>query len=1007
MEDGKIVEEEDCFCQSPLITSPVTSDGHFTDVSSHSEKLRCDSTSEEEEEKEPVTPPAATSRDIINNLFSTPPPKFPSIVSLQSLSRGFLIRRYRKRVCNAVLTIQKYTRRYIAHSKYTRICTSVVILQANVRMYLCRSYYLKLRSSAVKLQSIVRMIIIRRWYRRVLTGIISIQCLYKGHRARRTFRRVLRGFTSFQLLYREYIKAKRRVLAAVIVLQRSVRCYLSRLKYTKLINKSAITIQSTFRGFISRNKLKLSHSMELAVLSDDTLTASESNSPTCCISPPVALDTDTMATVTMAAVTKNTKPVVSAVSNVTTSSVSSTVSSLITTVRSVTCTNTISSSFPVTASVPVLPTIPNSSASSFVSANTSPVYSTPANINTISPSVPVRPVVPFTSDSSTSSTPLAVSSVPPVDVTPNVTSSSTPLSVSLYHSSLSNVTPHTVSSLPKYYSFATSSGTFTVPIDHDHISVVTTQLSSPHITSTSYSTPPTCVLSLNVMASNSGVYALPTLTVMVPPQGKVLVNTPSLQSNIKRKSKEPSPKNFGEPCTAKQGKPASSRESSAGRSVRYATRRVCDAVKTIEKYFINYKKAKAVRRHFLAMRKAASVIQRNWRSWKLMSRLRRFIEERQEEMAMQRTSTFTTRVTRSKTKTTPSSSKYCPGCKSNYCQEEQMKISIGTKRSRSNTKSPENTEIASANGQESKHSKLAESNCNSYPQSVNYHPKNKYQKLANDNLKSTHNQPKSSNDNPDDNHPQSAKDHPQSAKDHSQLAKDHSQPVTDHPQSSNGHPQSANDHQESASDHQESASDHSNSIPDAGVESASGDQVEPTAAKSVPISCSDDSTLATDTEVCESEVAIIAVEPAVAPVSSSLSTSIQHQQLQQLTSNRSNMSSTSVSYSSPPFIPSSFRSNNRPGILSSAPSLWLGPPIHQQNYYYPHQRLFFPPPPPRPRRHGSPQGGLHIYPHQYNHHHHHHHSGLRYPGPRTVYRDFSDYGGRFPFPPHSHPPWYK
>ncbi|XP_019852994.1 PREDICTED: uncharacterized protein LOC109582609 [Amphimedon queenslandica] len=1047
IEDGEIVEENDCYCQSPLITSPVTSDGHFTDVSSHSEKLRCDYTSEEEEEEEeePVPPSAATSRDIINNLFSIPAPAFPSIVLLQSVSRGFLIRRYRKRVCNAVLTIQRYARGYIARSKYTRMRTSVVILQANLRMYLGRSSYLKLRSNVVKLQSFVRMVIIRRWYRRALAGIRSVQSLYRGHRARRAFRRAVRGFTSFQLLYRKYIKAKRRVLAAVIVLQRSVRRYLSRLKYTKLVNKSAVTIQSAFRGFISRRELRINDSMELAVLSDGTLTASESNSPARCTSPPVAMDTDAMATVTMAAVTLKTEPVETVVSSVTTSSISSTVSPLITATPSVKCTNTISSSFPVTTSVPP---IPNSSISSFVSASISPVYSAPANTNPISPSLPVRPPAPFTVDSSTSSSPLAVPAMSPVDVTSNVTSSSIPLSVSLCRSSLSDVTPYTVSSLPKFYSFTTSSGTFTVPIDHDHISVVTTQLSSPHITSTSYSTPPTCVLSLNVMASNSGIYALPTLTVMVPPQGKVLVNTPkSLQSNIRRKSKEPSPEKFDLPYTVKQGKQASSTESSADIGIRYVTRRVRDAVRTIEKYFISYKEAKAVRRQFLAMRKAASVIQRNWRVCKLISRLKRFIEERQEEMAMQRAAAFT-RMTRSKTKTTPSNSKYCPGCKSNYCQEEQMKISLGTKRSRSNTKSPENKEIASANEPEVRHSKLAESTRKS-PQSVNYHPKNKYQKLANDNPKSAHNQPKSSNDNPN-NHPQSANNHPQSASDHQksfsdhqksvsdhqksasdhqksasdnqksvsdhqksvsdhqesasdhqESASDHQESASDHQESASDHQESASDHQKSASDHQKSVSDHSNSIPDAGVEVASGDQVEPTAAKSVPISSSEDSTLANDTKVCESGVAIAAKEPLLAtPVSYSLLGSMQHQQ-QPLTTNWSNESSASISYSAPPLIPSGPR-NHKPVSSSLVPSLWLGPPSHHHNYsFYPHQHLFFPPP-PHPRRHGSPQR-LHIYPHRY----HHHYRGLPYPSPPSVYRDFSDHRGGFRSPPHFHPPWYK
>ncbi|XP_007481071.2 abnormal spindle-like microcephaly-associated protein isoform X1 [Monodelphis domestica] len=186
-----------------------------------------------------------------------------AVIFLQSVYRGWKVRKWLQRECNAAVIIQCAFRRVKAQKKfrlmknaaltiqqryrakilekkwqkeYTDLYHAALRLQAAWRGRAVRRQIKRQNQSAVIIQSYFRMYIYQKKWKTVKTAALQIQSYYKAYKSRKQ-------------KYSLYLKRK----TATIILQSAYRGMRVR-KQMKELHKAAITIQAKYKSYSSRKK---------------------------------------------------------------------------------------------------------------------------------------------------------------------------------------------------------------------------------------------------------------------------------------------------------------------------------------------------------------------------------------------------------------------------------------------------------------------------------------------------------------------------------------------------------------------------------------------------------------------------------------------------------------------------------------------------------------------------------------------------------------------------------
>ncbi|ROT66000.1 hypothetical protein C7M84_016007 [Penaeus vannamei] len=241
-----------------------------------------------------------------------------SIVSIQALARGFLVRKEMKRRSDAALVIQSFWRMHILQNEFAKQKTAAVILQKAYRSHcLTKSAvaeYKKIKLAVCILQASVRGYLARKLLREQVNAAICIQSWFRGWQQKKLYGHQRRGAITIQKHCRAYFVGKKvrqeyqydkkclvksqavvrgflvrqdlkKQQAAATVLQAYIRRHLVRKQYLQQVEAATfiqrcyrrymltqeihqlyktkrfavITIQSAVRGFLVRKELNRKH----------------------------------------------------------------------------------------------------------------------------------------------------------------------------------------------------------------------------------------------------------------------------------------------------------------------------------------------------------------------------------------------------------------------------------------------------------------------------------------------------------------------------------------------------------------------------------------------------------------------------------------------------------------------------------------------------------------------------------------------------------------------------
>ncbi|KAK3735717.1 hypothetical protein QZH41_010154 [Actinostola sp. cb2023] len=155
--------------------------------------------------------------------------KLRAVVCLQSAVRGFIVRRQVKVMNNAAIQIQSVYRGYSAFKRYVTVKRAVATIQTRFRAFILG------RREAQR-------------YEQMKHAAIKLQAAYRGHRSRHEVK-LIRAAITLQARYRGYIARKEfySIRNAVICIQASVRCFLAA-RYYKRLRRAVIFMQQRHRA---------------------------------------------------------------------------------------------------------------------------------------------------------------------------------------------------------------------------------------------------------------------------------------------------------------------------------------------------------------------------------------------------------------------------------------------------------------------------------------------------------------------------------------------------------------------------------------------------------------------------------------------------------------------------------------------------------------------------------------------------------------------------------------
>ncbi|KAM9378980.1 abnormal spindle-like microcephaly-associated protein [Phaethornis superciliosus] len=164
-----------------------------------------------------------------------------AVLVLQSAYRGMTVRKQLNKLNKAATTIQAAFRSYLVKKHYGNLRSAAIVVQRRYRAKCQKQKYLSLKKATVKMQAIYRGVRVRRQLHCMHQAAVCIQATFRMHH--------------MTLKYRA-------MRMAAIVIQRQYRAFclgrVQRKKYLEL-KKSAVILQSAFRGTKVRQNLKVMH----------------------------------------------------------------------------------------------------------------------------------------------------------------------------------------------------------------------------------------------------------------------------------------------------------------------------------------------------------------------------------------------------------------------------------------------------------------------------------------------------------------------------------------------------------------------------------------------------------------------------------------------------------------------------------------------------------------------------------------------------------------------------
>ncbi|NXP08625.1 ASPM protein, partial [Thinocorus orbignyianus] len=170
-----------------------------------------------------------------------------SVVRLQALWRGKIVRKTIQKKHNLATVIQSYYRMHMHQRKYKKLRQATGVIQKYFR-----AYCMKRKQRAI--------------YLRTKAAVLVLQSAYRGMAVRKQLSKLSKAATIIQAAFRSYLVRKDygRLRSAAIVVQRHYRAKCQRQKYLSL-KKAALKIQAVYRGVKVRRQLHCMHQAAVCI----------------------------------------------------------------------------------------------------------------------------------------------------------------------------------------------------------------------------------------------------------------------------------------------------------------------------------------------------------------------------------------------------------------------------------------------------------------------------------------------------------------------------------------------------------------------------------------------------------------------------------------------------------------------------------------------------------------------------------------------------------------------
>ncbi|XP_077013425.1 abnormal spindle-like microcephaly-associated protein isoform X2 [Tamandua tetradactyla] len=186
-----------------------------------------------------------------------------AVISLQSIYRGWKVRKQNRREHKAAIKIQSAFRMAKAKKQFRLLKTAALVIQKHLRARAIgqkqRMKYIKLRHAALMLQAAWKRKTMRRHIQRQHKCAIIIQSYYRMYVQQKKWKVMKKATLVIQMYYRAYSIGKKqhhlylRTKAAIVILQSVYRGVRVR-KKIKDCNKAAVTIQSKYKTYKTKKK---------------------------------------------------------------------------------------------------------------------------------------------------------------------------------------------------------------------------------------------------------------------------------------------------------------------------------------------------------------------------------------------------------------------------------------------------------------------------------------------------------------------------------------------------------------------------------------------------------------------------------------------------------------------------------------------------------------------------------------------------------------------------------
>ncbi|XP_069897534.1 abnormal spindle-like microcephaly-associated protein [Dipodomys merriami] len=186
-----------------------------------------------------------------------------SAVLLQAAGRGMMARRYVKAMHSAATLIQRRFRTLMVRRKFLCLQKTVIWVQRKYRANLLARYQLQqfmlVRRAVIQIQSSYRGWIVRKKVREMHKAAMCIQAAFRMHRACVRYRALKRASAVIQKQHRANRAAKRQrqrfitLRRSAVILQAAFRATKVR-RHVKEMHLSATLIQYRFRSFLMRRR---------------------------------------------------------------------------------------------------------------------------------------------------------------------------------------------------------------------------------------------------------------------------------------------------------------------------------------------------------------------------------------------------------------------------------------------------------------------------------------------------------------------------------------------------------------------------------------------------------------------------------------------------------------------------------------------------------------------------------------------------------------------------------